>query len=70
MKNIIFIPGSFSPFHDGHYSMISEFISDNNEIHIIVSSKNRDNINTDNIVSFINKIFEKYNNVIVHKVDI
>lgn len=64
MIHRIFIPGSFSPFHDGHYKMIETFLyNDNTEIIIVVSKKKRDNINNSIVISLLNKIFSKFNNV-------
>lgn len=60
----IFFPGSFSPFHDGHYQLIKQFINIKNaEIIIVISSKNRDNIETSKVYDFIKNIFKDYKNV-------
>ena len=60
----IFIPGSFSPFHDGHYSLVKNFISEpNTEINIILSNKDRDNVNTLDVFNFIKYIFKNNNNI-------
>lgn len=62
----IFFPGSFSPFHDGHYQLIKQFINIKDaEIIIIISSKNRENIETNKIYDFIKSIFKDYKNVSV-----
>lgn len=71
MKRKIFFPGSFSPFHDGHYSIIKQLLSfDDSEIEIIVSNKDRDNIKSNIVYKFINDIFKPYKNVKVILSDI
>ena len=71
MLHRIFIPGSFSPFHDGHYKMIENFLfNDNAEIIIIMSEKKRDDIDNSVITDLLNKIFSKYDNVKIIKSDI
>ena len=71
MKRKIFFPGSFSPFHDGHYSMIKQLLQfDNSEIEIIISNKNRDNIKSNIIFDFVKDMFKSYNNIIVTLSDI
>lgn len=71
MKRKIFFPGSFSPFHDGHYSMIKQLLQfDNSEIEIIISNKNRDNIKSNIVFDFVKDMFKSYNNIIVTLSDI
>lgn len=71
MKRKIFFPGSFSPFHDGHYSMIKRLLKfDNAEIEIVISNKNRDNIKTNIVLDFVKKIFKSFNTVTVTLSDI
>lgn len=71
MKRKIFFPGSFSPFHDGHYSMIKQLLEfDNSEIEIVMSNKNRDNIKSNIVFDFVKNIFKSYNNIIITLSDI
>jgi nicotinamide mononucleotide adenylyltransferase len=66
MKRKIFIPGSFSPFHDGHYTLIEKYLNDNNnEIILVVSAKNRDGVDTTNMISLLYKIFKNKNVTII-----
>ena len=63
MKRKIFFPGSFSPFHDGHYSMVKQLLEFNNsEIEIVMSNKDRDNIKSNIVFDFVKNIFKSYNN--------
>lgn len=64
MKRKIFFPGSFSPFHDGHYSMVKQLLEFNNsEIEIVMSNKDRDNIKSNIVFDFVKNIFKSYNNI-------
>ena len=74
MKIHGFFPGSFSPFHDGHFLLVMHYLekykNENFTLEICISSKNRDNINTNVIINFIKKLFNNFNNVIITKCDI
>lgn len=73
MKIHAFFPGSFSPFHDGHFLLAMHYLekykNENFTLEICISSKDRDNINTDIIINFIKKLFNNFNNVIITKCD-
>ena len=70
MKRHIFVPGSFSPFHDGHFTLIQNLLADkNNVIEIIMSAKDRDDVNSNIVFEFISEMFKKYDNVLITLTD-
>lgn len=63
--NILFFPGSFSPFTDGHYGIIERYIraaksarKPLDRIFIVMSSKDREGIRTEDVLGFVRKVYE------------
>lgn len=72
MKVHAFFPGSFSPFHDGHFELIRYFLEkfkDDFILEICVSNKCRDDIPSNIKIDFIKQIFDNYTNVLITECD-
>ena len=72
MKIHAFFPGSFSPFHDGHFELIRYFLekfTDDFILEICVSNKCRDDIPSNIKIDFIKQIFNNYTNVLITECD-
>lgn len=56
---ILLYPGSFKPFHDGHFSLIKRYIKELSpeKVYIIISSKKRSGISASVSKNFIKKVF-------------
>lgn len=57
---ILLFPGSFKPFHDGHFSLIKRYIEELSpeKVYIIISSKKRAGIPASASKNFIKKVFD------------
>jgi hypothetical protein len=67
---IILFPGSFSPFTDGHYGLVSRYLSESNrkglkvsEVRILMSMKERDGIDPDIVYKFTEAVYSNDNRV-------
>lgn len=60
------VPGAFRPVHAGHIKMIDTYIKGDSEydtnVYVIISTKDRDGLQTQTSVDFLNNIFGKYHN--------
>jgi len=58
---ILLFPGSFKPFHDGHFSLLKRYIEELSpeKVYIIISSKKRAGIPASVSKKFIKKVFGK-----------
>lgn len=69
MDNLhVIFPGSFKPFHEGHYLQIQKYLelSDYNvDIRIIISNADREGIKAETSKSFMDKVFSKEKRVSV-----
>lgn len=66
--NILLFPGSFSPYTDGHYGLVSRYINaakkqnvNIDKIVIIISSKEREGIDTKSVYKFVSQLYSNDN---------
>ena len=63
MKKNILVPGSFKPVHGGHMAMIGKLLSDpDNDVHVIFSSKPREDFVVTPSMDFMKDVFGGYRN--------
>lgn len=73
---ILLFPGSFAPFTDGHYGLISRFLSEAkkedkpiDKVLIFLSSKEREGIDSKSVFKFISQIYSNDKRVEVKMAD-
>lgn len=73
---ILLFPGSFSPFTDGHYGLISRYLSESKKqnepiekVIIFLSSKEREGIDAKSVFKFISQIYSNDKRVEVKMCD-
>ena len=66
--NILLFPGSFSPYTDGHYGIVARYISAArkkdikiDKVVIIISSKEREGIDTKSVYKFVSRLYSNDN---------
>lgn len=69
--NLLF-PGSFKPFHDGHFSLIKRYVEELSpeKVYIVISPKDRSGISAESSKDFIKNVFKDswYNTEIIIKI--